>query len=64
MAHNQQWDFCKKVKSKFPNNFNNIKVLDIGAFDVNGNEAFLFDDCEFLLRVGASSASPPSSCTS
>ena len=53
MAHNQQWDFCKKVKSKFPNNFNNIKVLDIGAFDVNGNEAFLFDDCEFVgLDIG------------
>lgn len=53
MAHNQQWDFCKKVKSKFPNNFNNIKVLDIGAFDVNGNEAFLFDECEFVgLDIG------------
>tara|TARA_R110000803_G_scaffold149189_1_gene214646 strand:+ start:114 stop:710 length:597 start_codon:yes stop_codon:yes gene_type:complete len=53
MAHTQQWDFCKKVKSEFPDKFNNIKVLDIGAFDVNGNEAFLFDDCKFVgLDIG------------
>ena len=53
MAHVQQWDFCKKVKNKFPDHFKNIKVLDIGAFDVNGNEAFLFDDCDFIgLDIG------------
>jgi SAM-dependent methyltransferase len=53
MAHNQQWTFCKKVKSKFSDQFINVKVLDIGAFDVNGNEKFLFDDCDFLgLDIG------------
>ena len=53
MAHKQQWDFCTKVKDKFPQQFKNIKVLDIGAFDVNGNEEFLFDSCEFLgLDIG------------
>lgn len=47
MAHSEQWIFCEKVKSKFPNYFKKVKVLDIGSFDVNGNEEFLFDDCEF-----------------
>lgn len=47
MAHSEQWVFCEKVKEKFPNSFNKIKVLDIGSFDVNGNEEFLFDECEF-----------------
>ena len=53
MAHVEQWDFCRKIKSKFPNNFNKIRVLDIGAFDVNGNEEFLFDNCDFVgLDIG------------
>lgn len=53
MAHKQQWDFCKKIKKSFPNHFANVKVLDIGAFNVNGNEKFLFDDCDFIgLDIG------------
>lgn len=47
MAHKEQWIFCNNVKSKFPNYFKNVKVLDIGSFDVNGNEEFLFENCEF-----------------
>ena len=47
MAHKEQWDFCKKVKSRFSEHFTNSRVLDIGSFDVNGNEEFLFADCEF-----------------
>ena len=41
MAHKEQWIFCEKVKAKFPQSFKEIKVLDIGSFDVNGNEEFL-----------------------
>lgn len=47
MAHKEQWIFCNKVKDKFPEKFVNKKVLDIGSFDVNGNEEFLFDECDF-----------------
>lgn len=47
MAHTEQWVFCEKVKSKFPNHFKNVTVLDIGSFDVNGNEEFLFEDSKF-----------------
>ena len=53
MAHQQQWDFCKSVKSKFPGHFRQVKVLDIGSFDVNGNESFLFEDSQFTgLDIG------------
>jgi len=48
MAHNEQWIFCNQVKEKFPESFKNKKVLDIGSFDVNGNEEFLFENCEFF----------------
>lgn len=47
MAHKEQWVFCNKVKKKFPEHFKNKIVLDIGSFDVNGNEEFLFEECDF-----------------
>ena len=47
MAHREQWVFCGKVKQLFPESFLNKKVLDIGSFDVNGNEEFLFKNCDF-----------------
>lgn len=47
MAHEQQWDFCRSVKSMFGDYFKNVKVLDIGSYDVNGNESFLFENSDF-----------------
>ena len=47
MAHKQQWVFCGKVKALFPDSFTGKKGLDIGSFDVNGNEEFLFKKCDF-----------------
>jgi len=53
MAHIEQQQFCLKMKSKFPNYFVNKKVLDIGSLDVNGNNRFLFENCEYFgLDVG------------
>lgn len=53
MSHKQQWDFCKKVKESLPEKFKGVKVLDIGSFDVNGNESFLFENSEFVgLDIG------------
>ena len=53
MAHKEQWVFCGKVKGLHPEFFENKKVLDIGSFDVNGNEEFLFKNCEFTgLDIG------------
>ena len=48
MAHKAQRDYLDKIKSKFPNAFTNCKVLDIGWFDVNGNEKPWFDNCNFI----------------
>ena len=37
MAHKEQQDFFKMVSEKFPQYFTNVKVLDIGSLDINGN---------------------------
>ena len=37
MAHNAQQDFFELVKNKFPKHFTNVRVLDIGSLDINGN---------------------------
>ena len=43
MAHEEQVDFCKEVKEKFPEHFKEAKVLDIGSLDVNGSNRILFE---------------------
>lgn len=53
MAHKEQKDFLNRMKEKFPGAFNGKRVLDIGSFDVNGNEKPWFDDCDFIgLDIG------------
>jgi SAM-dependent methyltransferase len=36
--------FCKNI---LPEYFKNIKVLDVGSGDINGNNRFLFENCEY-----------------
>lgn len=48
MAHQAQIDFCTKIKNKIPQFFSNLKVLDVGSLDINGNNRYLFDNCEYL----------------
>ena len=48
MAHLEQRQFCIKIKEQFPEYFENKKVLDIGSLDINGNNRFLFNNCEYL----------------
>ena len=48
MAHPDQWLWCDKIKEEHPSYFKNKRVLDIGALDVNGNNRYLFDDCEYV----------------
>lgn len=43
MAHPEQRDFFERVKTEFPIRFTDVKVLDIGSLDVNGNLRGLFD---------------------
>ena len=48
MAHLQQQNFCLSIKNKYPIFFKNKKVLDCGSLDINGNNRYLFTDCEYL----------------
>jgi SAM-dependent methyltransferase len=45
--HIQARQFTEFVKSIFPDFFINKKVLDVGSGDINGNNRFLFTDCEY-----------------
>ena len=46
--HHAQKQFCRWVKQKYPHHFKGKKVLDCGSLDVNGNNRYLFDDCDYL----------------
>lgn len=48
MAHKEQKDYLDRIKKEHPKAFKNCKVLDIGSFDVNGNEKPWFDNCDFI----------------
>ena len=53
MSHWQQQEYCRKIRDKFPEYFTNKRVLDIGSLDINGNNQFLFTDCDYFgLDVG------------
>ena len=47
MAHTQQQDFCKAIRKRHPNRFENVRVLDIGSLDINGNNRFLFTNPDY-----------------
>jgi len=47
MAHEAQKQFCEYVKNKYPEHFQNKKSLDVGSYDVNGNNRYLFQNCEY-----------------
>ena len=46
MAHQTQYNFCRSVRLRYPEYFENIKALDCGSLDINGSEKHLFQDCE------------------
>lgn len=49
MAHQQQADFCRKVKAIHPHAFDNVTVLDVGSLDINGSNRFLFSErCTYI----------------
>ena len=45
--HDQARNFTLFVKKILPFYFNNKKVLDVGSGDINGNNRFLFENCEY-----------------
>ncbi len=48
MSHIQQINFVNSVKEKYPNNFNNSKVLEVGSLDINGSVRPFFVNCEYV----------------
>lgn len=45
--HIQAKDFTVFIKKILQSYFINKKVLDVGSGDINGNNRFLFEDCEY-----------------
>lgn len=48
MAHPVQIAWCEKIKEDHPRYFKNKRVLDIGSLDINGNNRYLFDGCDYV----------------
>lgn len=48
MAHPHQQNFCRLVKSIFPEYFENVNVCDIGSLDINGNNHYLFRNYAYI----------------
>jgi len=48
MSHKAQRDFCSKIKEKYKEHFIEKRVLDIGSLDINGNNRFLFENCDYI----------------
>lgn len=48
MAHPIQKQWCENIRQKFPEYFKDKRVLDVGSLDVNGNNKYLFTNCEYV----------------
>jgi SAM-dependent methyltransferase len=51
MAHDKQRDFFRKVRDKYPHFFTDVKVLDIGSLDINGNNRHVFTHPYYYVGV-------------
>jgi|TARA_R110000824_G_scaffold291366_1_gene479881 SAM-dependent methyltransferase len=45
--HDAQQIFTSQVKKTFPKSFIGVKVLDVGSYDINGNNKYLFEKCDY-----------------
>lgn len=53
MAHPQQMEFIRSVKSFFPKYFKRKIILEIGSLDINGSVRVFFEDCLYIgLDIG------------
>jgi len=48
MAHPGQIYYCKHIKKLKPEYFINKRVLDIGSLNINGDNRFLFENCNYV----------------
>ena len=47
MAHKEQIKFCQSIKNQYPEHFTGKTVLDAGSLDINGNNRYLFKNCQY-----------------
>lgn len=47
MSHQSQLDFVDRVRNKFPEQFVNSKVLEVGSLNINGTVRIFFQDCDY-----------------
>ena len=47
MAHREQREWCELVKYAHDEFFVGTSVLDIGSLDINGNNRYLFEQCNY-----------------
>jgi hypothetical protein len=51
--HLEQIKYCESIKEMHSKHFENKNVLDVGSMDINGNNRYLFSDCDYLgLDIG------------
>lgn len=55
MAHDQQQNFYRRIKETYPKYFRDVKVLDIGSLDINGNTKHFFSHPFYYIGVDLSS---------
>ncbi|KKM01686.1 hypothetical protein LCGC14_1791930 [marine sediment metagenome] len=46
--HNEVRFICQEVKKKYPDYFIGADVLDVGSLDINGNNRYLFTNCNIV----------------
>ena len=48
MSHPAQHDYIRYVKNKFPDQFLNKQVVEIGSLNINGTVRIFFDKCYYV----------------
>lgn len=48
MAHIEQFNFIKTVKSQYSKYFTGTKVLEVGSLDINGSIRQFFSSCDYI----------------
>ena len=48
MSHEAEMNFVRSVKDKFPENFTESRVLEVGSYDVNGTVRIFFSNCIYI----------------
>lgn len=46
--HKNQRVFCEELKGNFPHFFEKKRVFEVGSLDINGNNRYLFNNCDHV----------------